>query len=77
MERDIIKFIDGEIYYYYDYANFLYKELEQRDKALFIIRMLLTNEYNELTDKKEVIDKVLSIINSIMIGGMKNEVQNE
>ena len=77
MERDIIKFIDGEIYYYYDYANFLYKELEKRDKALFIIRMLLTNEYNELTDKKEVIDKVLSIINSIMIGGMKNEVQNE
>jgi len=84
MERDIIKFIDGEIYYYYDYANFLYKELEKRDKGLFIIERILKSEYNELTDyggdeyKKEMIDRILDIINKIkIVGGNNNEVQNE
>lgn len=84
MERDIIKFIDGEIYYYYDYANFLYKELEKRDKGLFIIERILKSEYKELTDyggdeyKKEMIDRILDIINKIkIVGGNDNEVQNE
>ena len=81
MERDIIKFIDSDIYYHYDYANFLYKELEKRDKGLFIIERILKSEYKELIDdgyKKMIIDKILYIINeSKMVGGNNYEIQNE
>jgi hypothetical protein len=31
---DVIKFIDGKIFYYSDYINFLYEQLQLRDKTI-------------------------------------------
>lgn len=49
-ENGITKLIDGEIYYKFDYANFLYEELQKKD--------------DEKDKYKNVIDKIKEIINN-------------
>lgn len=35
---DVIKFIDGKIFYYSDYINFLYEQLELKDNIIKEVR---------------------------------------
>ena len=35
---DVIKFIDGKVFYYSDYINFLYKQLELKDNIIKEVR---------------------------------------
>lgn len=44
---DVIKFIDGKVYYYSDYINFLYKQLELKDGIIKEVREYI----EEHTDK--------------------------
>jgi len=62
---DVIKFIDGKIFYYSDYINFLYEQLQLRDKTIKEARELLKateieNSWFKQFKKKqlEILDKV-------------------
>lgn len=62
---DVIKFIDGKIFYYSDYINFLYEQLQLRDEIIKEARELLKateieNSWFKQFKKKqlEILDKV-------------------
>lgn len=45
---DVIKPVDGVVYYHYDYADFLYKQLEIKDLILKALHKYFTeHEYYE------------------------------
>ena len=54
---DVIKHIDGVVYYHYDYADFLYKQLEIKDLILKALHKYFTEheyyEENELLKQLE------------------------
>ncbi len=49
---DVIKFIDGKVFYYSDYINFLYEQLQLRDEIIKEVREYIENnkQYAELED---------------------------
>lgn len=49
-KEDIIKEIDGEVYYYVDYADFLYEQLEMRDEKIKNLTKLADALEKELID---------------------------
>ena len=42
---DVIKFIDGKIFYYSDYINFLYEQLELKDNIIKEVREYIETKY--------------------------------
>lgn len=50
-KEDIVKFIDGDIFYRYDYADFLYKQLEIRDLILKALHKYF-NEHEQYEDNE-------------------------
>lgn len=52
MEKDyFIKFIDGIVYYHYDYTDFLYHQLEIRDLILKALHKYFTEHENYEEDE--------------------------
>lgn len=60
---DVIKFIDGKVFYYSDYINFLYQQLELKDniikEAREFIKEMPSDEYIGYWKKEifEILDK--------------------
>lgn len=44
---DVIKFIDGKVFYYSDYINFLYKQLELKDNIIKEVREYIEKTYED------------------------------
>lgn len=60
-EDGITKLIDGEVYYKFDYANFLYEELQKKD--------------DEIDKYKKVINEIKEKIDDYFGYDYKNESQ--
>lgn len=61
MEKDyFIKFIDGVVYYHYDYADFLYHQLEIRDLILKALHKYFTEHENY--EENEFLRQLESVI---------------
>lgn len=59
---DVIKFIDGKIFYYSDYINFLYEQLQLKDEIIKEARKLLKATEIENSWFKQFKKKQLEIL---------------
>ena len=59
---DIMKIIDGVVYYHYDYTDFLYRQLEIRDLILKALHKYFTK--HEHYEENEFLRQLESVINN-------------
>lgn len=61
-KEDFVKLIDGNIFYRYEYADFLYKKLEEKDK--------------EIEDYKSRCEKAIKYIDNIGFLNWEDKLQD-
>ena len=59
---DIMKIIDGIVYYHYDYTDYLYRQLEIRDLILKALHKQFTK--HEHYEENEFLRQLESVINN-------------
>jgi hypothetical protein len=71
-KEDIMKMIDGEVFYRYDYTDFLYQELQKRDYIINKIEKYCNHGIKEYITDDGFVEEVLKDILDILKGNDTN-----